>query len=211
MTTGDKIRNARTQAKMSQTELATHLKISKQLMYKYENNIVKNIPLETLQEIGRILDVDAAYLAGFSPKTDHSPLPADAYPYAPTHRIPILGRISAGLPLYAEENIEGYMYTELNHGGEYFGLRVEGDSMNAARINEGDVLVIRRQDIVEDGEIAVVLVGNDEATVKRFYRDDNIVTLMPQSYNPEHKPQVYDLRYTPVRILGKLVQNIISY
>ncbi len=58
-------------------------------------------------------------------------LPSDAISYAPTQRIPILGRISAGLPLYAEEQIEGYTYTDLNHGGEYFALRVHGDSMDA--------------------------------------------------------------------------------
>lgn len=144
-------------------------------------------------------------------KSKVSPLPSDAYPYNPTHRIPILGRISAGLPLYAEENIEGWTYTELNHGGEYFALRVSGDSMTAARINDGDLLIIRRQDIVENGEIAVVMVGDDEATVKCFYRDKNIVTLMPQSYNPAHKPQIYDIRETSIHILGKLVQNLISY
>ena len=86
-------------------------------------------------------------------------LPADAYPYNPTHRIPILGRISAGLPLYAEEQIEGYTYTELNGGAEYFALRVSGDSMNSLRIQDGDLVIVRRQEIVENGEIAVVMVG----------------------------------------------------
>ena len=138
-------------------------------------------------------------------------LPSDAISYNPTKRIPILGRISAGLPLYAEEHIEGWTYTELNHGGEYFALRVHGDSMTAARIQDGDLLIIRRQDIVEDGEIAVVLVGDDEATVKRFYRTGNKVTLMPQSFNPEYKPQIYDLKNTNIRVLGKLVQNQITY
>ena len=132
-------------------------------------------------------------------------------PYNPTHRIPILGRISAGLPLYAEEHIEGYTYTELNHGGEYFALRVTGDSMTAARINEGDILFVRRQDIVENGEIAVVLVNGDDATVKRFHRDGDTVTLSPQSFNPEHQLQVYNIKKTPVRILGRVVQNQISF
>lgn len=63
-------------------------------------------------------------------------LPSDAISYAPTQRIPILGRISAGLPLYADEQIEGYTYTDLNHGGEYFALRVHGDSMDALGIKE---------------------------------------------------------------------------
>lgn len=143
---------------------------------------------------------------------DHtSPLPADAIPYAPTQRIPILGRISAGLPLYAEEQIEGYTYTDLNHGGEYFALRVKGDSMNAARINENDLLIVRKQDMVEDGEIAVVMAGADEATVKCWHRHDNIVMLEPKSTNPEHQMQIYDIRKTPIRIIGKVVQNQIAY
>lgn len=134
-----------------------------------------------------------------------------AYPYNPTHRIPVLGRISAGLPLYAEENIEGYIQTELNHGGEYFALRVKGDSMNAAYIIDGQIIAVRRQDIVENGEIAVVLVGDDEATVKRFYREGDIVTLEPQSLNPDYRVQIYDLKNTNIKILGKVVQSIISY
>lgn len=143
---------------------------------------------------------------------DHtSQLPTNAIPYSPTQRIPILGRISAGLPLYAEEQIEGYTYTDLNHGGEYFALRVKGDSMNAARINENDLLIVRKQDMVENGEIAVVMVGDDEATVKRFYQTDSTVTLMPQSTNPSHKPQIYSLKQTPVHVVGKVVQNQIAY
>ena len=64
---------------------------------------------------------------------------------------------------------------------EYFALRVQGDSMNAVRIQEGDLIIVRQQDEVENGEIAVVLVGDDEATVKRFYATDSTITLMPQS------------------------------
>lgn len=126
------------------------------------------------------------------------------------HRIPILGRIAAGLPLYAEQNIEGYTLTDLNGGAEYFALRVKGDSMNAARIQEGDVLIVRRQEEVENGEVAIVMVGDDDATVKRFYSTGNTVTLMPQSTNPQHQAQIYDLRKTKVKVLGKVVKVEIS-
>lgn len=135
----------------------------------------------------------------------------ETHPYNPTHRIPILGRISAGLPLYAEEHIEGYTYTELNGGAEYFALRVSGDSMNAARIYDGDTLIVRRQDVVDNGEIAVVMVNGDEATVKRFYRTASGVTLMPQSTNPIHQPQIYDTRTTSIRVIGLVVKNEITF
>lgn len=134
------------------------------------------------------------------------PIPSDAIPYAPTQRIPILGRISAGLPLYAEEQIEGYTYTDLNHGGEYFALRVQGDSMDALGIKEGYLVIVRRQDYVDNGTICVVLVGDNEATMKRFYQDGDTVTLMPQSTNPKHMPQIYNLKTTPIRIIGKVIE-----
>ena len=122
------------------------------------------------------------------------------------HRIPVLGRISAGLPLYAEQNIEGYTLTDLNGGAEYFALRVCGDSMNAARIEDGDVIIVRRQDEVENGELAVVMVGDCDATIKRFYSTGTTVTLMPQSTNPAHQPQIYDLQRTSIKVLGKVVK-----
>ena len=78
--------------------------------------------------------------------------------------------------------------------------------MNAMRINEGDIVIVRRQEEVEQGEVAVVIVDGDDATVKRFYSSDTIVTLMPQSTNPEHKPQIYDLSKTSIRVLGKVVK-----
>ena len=137
---------------------------------------------------------------------EHTPelIPID---YKPVHRIPVLGRISAGLPLYATEQIEGYIYTELNGGNEYFGLRVQGDSMTAARICDNDIIVVCKQETVEDGEIAVVMVDGEDATVKRFHRSGSTVTLTPQSYNPIHQPQIYDLRETSIRIVGKVIQE----
>ena len=133
---------------------------------------------------------------------------SDVFPveYNPTHRIPILGRISAGIPLYAEQNVEGYTYTDLNHGAEYFALRVQGDSMNAARICDGDLLIVRRQSVVEDGEIAVVMVGEDEATVKIWHLQHGMVMLEPKSTNPVHKMQFYDPRNTQIKVIGKVVK-----
>lgn len=138
---------------------------------------------------------------------EHTPDPIEKAAL-PVHRIPVLGRISAGLPLYAEEHIIDYIYTTLNGGNEYFGLLVVGDSMNAARIYEDDIIVVRKQEQVEDGEIAVVMVGDEDATVKRFHRNGRKVMLSPQSFNPEHQVQVYDLKETSIRIVGKVVQVV---
>ena len=104
-----------------------------------------------------------------------------------------------------EENIEGWLWTDRNHGGEYFALRVRGDSMNAARINDGDIVILRRQEEVEPGEIAAVLV-DDEATLKRYSRRGKMVVLTPQSTNPENIVQVYSAEEHTIRILGKVVE-----
>ena len=131
--------------------------------------------------------------------------------YQPTATLPILGTISAGLPLYAQQNIIGYYAIEVPHDeAEYFILKVKGDSMTSARIFDGDLLVIRRQSMVENGDIAIVLVGEDEATVKRFYQDGNKITLVPQSMNPEYKPMIYDAETDSICILGKVIQIIIG-
>ena len=110
------------------------------------------------------------------------------------------------MPIYAEENIEGYTYTDLNGGHEYFGLRVRGDSMDAAGIKDGYVVIVRRQDIVDNGQIAVCLIDGEEATLKRFSQLGNTVTLMPQSTNPDHRPFIFDITKTHVDILGLVVE-----
>lgn len=119
---------------------------------------------------------------------------------------PLLGTVRAGLPMYAEENIEGYIPIRQTDGAKYFWLTIRGDSMNAAGMNEGDQILVREQPEVENGEIAVVLVNGDEATVKTFRQEGNLVILTPRSSNPVHQPQVYDLKRTPVRILGRVIE-----
>ncbi len=166
---------------------------------------------------------------------------------------PLLGTVRAGLPMYAEENIEGYLpirqsdgarYFWLNikgdsmnaagleegdqilvreqpevengiegylpirqsDGARYFWLNIKGDSMNAAGLEEGDQILVREQPEVENGELAVVMVNGDAATVKFFRREGDLVILTPRSFNPAHQPQIYDLKKTPVRVAGLVVE-----
>lgn len=181
---------------------------------KWESG-VSEPPLKVVHELAKIFSVDINDLTNCDMESastlNVNPTLIHAQPYNPTRKIPILGRISAGLPLYAEEHIEGFTYTELNGGAEYFALRVSGDSMNAARIYDGDTLIVRQQDIVENGQIAVVIVGDDEATVKRFYKDGKQITLMPQSTNHIHQPQIYDSSQTHIRVVGLVVKNEITF
>ena len=120
--------------------------------------------------------------------------------------IPILGRIAAGLPLLSEENREGTLALGADwlaaKGGEVFGLRVHGESMVGAHIVEGDLVLVRRQDHAEPGDIVVALVDG-EATVKRFAREGQAVVLKPE--HPTLAPIVIQPGEGEVRVVGKVV------
>lgn len=113
--------------------------------------------------------------------------------------IPYIGRIRAGKPLLAAENLEGYfpLPAELAAGGDYFILRVEGESMSGAGIRNGDFVIVRRQSSVENGEIAALLLG-DEATVKRLYKEKDRFRLQPE--NDRFEP----ILTREVEVLGKI-------
>jgi repressor LexA len=115
-------------------------------------------------------------------------------------KLPLVGHVAAGQPLLAEENIEDYVTVPEIAGGEEgeYVLRVRGDSMINAGILPDDMVVVRRQDTAEDGEIVVALVG-EEATVKRFFREADHVRLQPENDNLE------PIRSREVRVLGKVV------
>jgi repressor LexA len=134
-------------------------------------------------------------------RRDPRPEPTRA---ADVHRLPLIGEIAAGGPLLADQNVEEYVAVPepLSGGGEEFLLRVKGDSMINAGILDGDLLVVRREQTAQDGDIVVALAGTDEtvdeATVKRFFRDGRRVRLQPE--NDELEPIFAD----HVQILGKV-------
>lgn len=124
-----------------------------------------------------------------------------------TVKIPVLGRVAAGLPILAVENCEGYIdFPVMNRSqlyGELFGLRVEGDSMIEAGIFSGDIVIVQKEHVAQNGDIVVALV-EEEATVKRFYKENGRFRLQPENKNmdPIYTDEVY--------ILGK-VQAVIRY
>ena len=99
--------------------------------------------------------------------------------------IPLLGTVTAGVPILAQQQIEGYVPYGGGSSGELFALAVEGDSMINAGILDGDILIVRQQSDAHPGQIVVAMI-DDEATVKRFVRKDGKVWLMPE--NPEYAP-----------------------
>lgn len=126
---------------------------------------------------------------------------------ADTVLVPILGHIAAGRPILAAENIEGYISVSTSlarRDSGYFLLRVHGDSMNRAGIQDGDLVLVRQQDTADSGEVVVALI-DDDATVKRLRVGRDAIVLEPASTNAAHRPIVLDRNF---RIQGVVVSTI---
>lgn len=204
MDIGYLIKKERLRNNLSQEEVAKAIDSTKQAVYKYENGIVTNIPMDKIEKMAQLFGVSPAYLMGWEEKSAPQ-LDLQLFAEArPVHRkrLQMLGNVACGEPIFAEAEQDSMIDADTDAD---FCLTAKGDSMINARIFDGDLLFVKQCDIVDDGEIAVVLIG-DEATVKRFYydRENNVVTLMPE--NPLYKPMRYmgaDL--DTIRVLGRVV------
>ena len=207
MTVGDRIRQVRQEQDVTQQELADYIGVSKQAVYKYENNIVTNIPTDKVDAIAKRLKVSPAYLMGWeeqpTPKlTSPAPIPPGFEPMPKMKKIPLIGSIACGDPITAEQNIEKMVDVPENIRCD-FSLTCHGDSMVDAGIHDKDVVYIRIQPQVENGEIAAVRIDG-EATLKRVYYNPGTLTLMPA--NPAYAPMVYTgSQLEEVHIEGKAV------
>ncbi|OCL28635.1 repressor LexA [Orenia metallireducens] len=201
-TLGDRLRELRNQKGLNIREAAENLDVNKNTLSRYENN--KRKPdSEFIEKAANYYNVNTDYLLGRVNFRDKLPENAQIINPDDMVKIPIVGCVSCGIPLLAEENIIGYELVDKNsiNGGTYFYLKAQGDSMVGARIYEGDLVLVRQQEDIENGEIAVVMV-NDEATLKRIYKTDNKIILQPE--NPRYKP--IQLCEGNVRIIGKVVE-----
>lgn len=157
---------------------------------------------DKVYDLAKVLGVRSDWLMGFNvPKVERNSTTTIDVTTAP-----VLSKVSAGMPIYAEENIVDYIYLpthEVKPGKEVFGLVVDGDSMNR-EFKQGDVVIIEKDAIVENGGIGVVMVNGYNATLKQVkYAGDSII-LMPMSDNPEHDPQIYN-NQDEVSIIGKVI------
>lgn len=135
------------------------------------------------------------------------PVDSNVFPTPDTVvEIPVVGKISAGIPLLAVENIINYAYapsSQVKQGYTYFYLTVQGDSMNL-KFHEGDIILIQKQSDLENDEIGVILI-NGEATVKKYKNENGLIILQPMSTNPEHQVQIYNPKEKDIEIIGKVI------
>lgn len=211
---GERFKELRLEKKLTQQQLAEMFFTKKSSISRYENNL--QIPeIDSLKKYADFFSVTVDYLLCRNSirETKNNESPNAAYAPGKTNKLPILGIVRAGEPLYAEQNLLGYSSIDstLVPSGECFYLRVKGDSMNLSNIIDGQLVMIRRQKEVESGQIALVLVNDEDATIKKFYRSDNMVTLMPHSSNPDNPPRTIDLTKESIKVIGKVVGTFIRF
>lgn len=191
------LKSLRKSKRISQAALAEELGVRQSTVGMWESG--KNKPeYETLLNIASFFDVSMDQLIGSSSAI------ADT-----SRRIPVLGSVIAGMPMEAIEDVTGYeeIPSSLAASGDFFALNIVGSSMEP-RMQEGDVIIVRKQDDVNSGDVAVVLVDQQDATCKKVVKHDNGISLI--AYNSAvYEPHFYtseEVETLPLQILGKVME-----
>lgn len=192
------------------TSLADKIGLSKQAISMYASGSRKP-KRPTIKAIAEALNVNEAWLMGYDvpmerQDTSQILIASNIIPIPKTKKVPLLGTIACGEPILATENIESYVDMDSDVHAD-FALRCQGDSMINARIMNGDIVYIRKQDIVENGEIAAVLMDDcseSQATLKRVYISDDKIRLCAE--NPNYQDMIFfEEDMNKVRIIGKAI------
>lgn len=203
MTVGDRIRNRRLELGLTIEQLSNALNISRATAYRYEGNYIDKLPVTTLEPLAKVLRTTPAYLMGWEEENDAFTI-SNIIPFSEIvkKRVPVLGNIACGEPIFAQEQYGDFVDCGVDAD---FALTCKGDSMIDARINDGDLVFIKQQDIVDNGAIAAVIIDN-EATLKRVFYYPETQKLILQAANPKYEPFVYiGAELENVRILGRAV------
>ncbi len=195
-----KLKNRRLELGYTLQEVADKMGLTRSTIQKYESGLIKGVDTKTLEMLAGVLETTPAYLMGWaSGEGDDIYQYDNVFPYEP-RKIPMLGEVACGTPIYTNEEYDSFIESDIKAD---FCLRAKGDSMINARIHDGDVVFVKRQSIVDNGEIAVVII-DEEATLKRIYRTKESLTLVAE--NPLSPPMVYtEQDGKAVRILGKAI------
>ena len=185
---------------ITQAELAAYMEVSNTTI----SNWVKGYKVPRMDKVDKLCSffkIKRSELLEQPPASGDLPDLPNIFPIQ-TKKVPLLGTIAAGVPIYADENFDGYRECTEDIDAD-FCLKIQGDSMIGARINDGDIVFIKKQPDVDNGEIAAVLI-EDEATLKRVYKEKD--SLILQAENPKYAPIVYMAEsYVECRIMGKAV------
>lgn len=203
MTIGERIKQRRMELGLSADQVAEKLNVDRTTIFRYERGAISKVPTDTLAKLAQVLYTSPTYLMGLSDETG-TMSNADNLYQIEIKKFPLLGNIACGKPIFAEEEFELYVEAGANIKAD-FCLKCKGDSMINARIHDGDIVFVRKQPMVDNGEIAAVLIG-DEATLKRVFYYPDKGKLILQAENPSFEPLVYiGEEINEIDILGKAI------
>lgn len=197
------IKRRRQQLKMTQTDLALKMGYAdKSMIAKIEKGNV-DLPQSKILAFANVLETTPGELMRWDYEAEPTETVDNIYKLDKI-KLPMLGKVACGEPIFADEDRESYIMIGTDIGAD-FCLQCQGDSMINARIHDGDIVFVKKTDIVENGEIAVVII-DDEATLKRFfyYREQNLVILKPE--NPKYQDIILTgEQLNQVRVIGRAV------
>ena len=181
---------------MSMSELARRVGIAKSAISRYFNG-TRELPLNRIEDFAKALHTTSHILLGVEPETQKG------------IKIPVLGTVPAGIPISAIEDILDYedVPQSWSNQGDFFGLRIKGNSMYP-KLENGDIVIVKKQSTADNGDVVIAMVNGDDATCKRYKRMD--AGIMLTSDNSEYSPMFYtneQVQSLPVTIIGKVVES----
>lgn len=204
---GNRIKSRRLELELTLSEIANMIGVAPSTIQRYEAGSIARPKIPVLKAIASALGVSYSWITGGADEIAN--MPANAYPadMSGNVRIPVIGRVAAGLACHADMDIEGYEYApveDINPDENYVYLRVKGDSMSPL-ILEDDLILVRCQDIVDSGTYAVVIIDNEDGVVKKIYMSKGRIEL--RSENPYYPPRIFEgEECARVRIFGKVIE-----
>lgn len=195
------LKERRLELGLTMLQVANAVGVSEATVSRWESGNIANMRRDRIAKLAKVLQLRPSAIMG---------LDADEEKHVITSgvKIPVLGYVRAGIPIEAVEDIIDYeeIPQKMANNGDYFALSIKGDSMEP-KISEGDVVIVRKQSYVENGETAVVLINGSDATVKKFYKTDSGIKLV--STNPTYDPFFFtpdEVMKLPVTVIGKVVE-----
>ena len=205
MEIGQLINNRRSELGLTLEEVGNAVGVSKSTVKKWEDGFISNMKRDKIAKLAQVLKLNPVSLITGEAATEETIFDKfDNIKPLALKKFPMLGEIACGEPIYADEDKETYVMADSDIKAD-FCLKAKGDSMINARIYDGDLVFIQKMPMVENGDIAAVII-EDEATLKRvyYYPDDNMIQLVAE--NPKYAPLIYrDQSLEQIHILGKAV------
>lgn len=200
----DIIRTYREKLNLTMKQLANRVGVSEGTISRWESGKIENMRRDKIEKLANALHVSPGYLMGWDSNVESKQIDRK------TVKVPVLGRVAAGVPIDAIEEIVDWeeIPESMARGGSYYGLQIKGHSMEPT-IKDGDTVIFRQQPDAESGEIVIALINSNEATCKRLKKYDDSIALI--SINPAFEPMVFtadQIADLPVKIIGKVVELI---